>query len=51
MGKTILMANQLQLPCPVSRPRTGTTPREPGLPRPVLEPGLPRENRDYHAPC
>ncbi|MCX6036737.1 MAG: hypothetical protein NTW99_02365, partial [Chloroflexi bacterium] len=27
-------------PSPVSRPRTGTTTREPGLPR---------ENRDYHA--
>ncbi|MCX6036738.1 MAG: tagaturonate epimerase family protein [Chloroflexi bacterium] len=36
-------------PCPVSRAGTGTTSREPGLPRPVLEPGLPRGNRDYPA--
>ena len=28
--------------CPVPRAITGATPREPGLPRPVQEPGLPR---------
>ncbi|MCX6036786.1 MAG: hypothetical protein NTW99_02620 [Chloroflexi bacterium] len=42
------MANQLQLPCPVSRLPSPV--REPGLPRPVLEPGLLRGNRDYRLP-
>ena len=33
------LASWFFAPCPVSRPRTGTTTREPGLPR---------GNRDYH---
>ena len=34
-----LLQSKYDVPCPVSRARTGTTPREPGLPR---------GNRDYH---